>query len=143
LPAEGSVELYFNTGKVECDYSADIQWNGSLPALFHQVATACHATRAERASAMSTVTQLYTVQVGALRNEANANRLAAEIDALELGTHGFIEFGGFPANNATAHVISEGAVYRVWVGAFLDRREAEAVAAALGEGAYVRSLPAA
>lgn len=141
LPPDGELAVEFGIAELDCgEGDVELTWNGSFPRLFHQVAAHCHATRAERAHAMSTITTLYTVQVGAVENEAGANRLADDINARELGAHGFIEIGGFPANNPAAHVIPDGETHRVWVGAFLDRTEAEAVATELGGGAYVRRL---
>lgn len=141
LPPNGELTAEFDVAELNCgEDDLQITWNGSFPRLFNQVAAHCHTTRAERTRAMSTVTTVYTVQAGAVQNEAGANRLAASINARALDAHGFIQIGGFPANNPTAHVISDGTVHRVWVGAFLDRAEAESVATELGGGAYVRSL---
>ena len=141
LPANGELTLEYDVAHLDCaEGDVEIAWSGSFSHLFRLVAAHSHATRAERARAMATVTALYTVQAGAVQNEAGANRLADDINARALDAHGFIQIGGFPANNPTAHVISDGTVHRVWVGAFLDRTEAESVAAELGGGAYVRSL---
>lgn len=141
LPPNGQLAAEFDVAQLDCgEGEVEISWNGSFPRLFNQVAAHCHATRAERAHAMATVTAVYTVQAGAVQNEAGATRLADDINARELDAHGFIQIGGFPANNPTAHVTSDGTVHRVWVGAFVNRTEAEAVAAELGGGAYVRRL---
>ena len=141
LPPDGALAMEFDVAALDCgEGDVEVTWNGSFPRLFHQVAAHCHATRAERARAMATVTTLYTVQAGAVQTEVGANRLAEDINARELDAHGFIEIGGFPANNPSAHVISSGAGHRVWVGAFVDRAAAAAVAAELGGGAYARRL---
>ncbi len=141
LPDNGSLELEHGYGVLDCGQGpAEFEWRGGWPQLFQQVARQCHATSRARAEAMSAVTPVYTVQLAATHDEANAERLAEAVNTRELDASGFIEVGGFPAMNPVAHVVTEGALHRVWVGAFLDRAEAEAVATLLGEGAYVRSL---
>ncbi len=141
LPDNGSLELEHGYGSLDCGQGpTDFAWRGGFPQLFQQVAQQCHATSRDRARAMSTVTPVYTVQLAATRDEANADRIAEAVNARELAVSGFIDVGGFPAMNPVAHVVSEGAMHRVWVGAFLERTEAESVATLLGEGAYVRPL---
>lgn len=141
LPPDGELTLEYDYAELNCGFgNVEVTWNGAFSRLFREVATACRASPAERRRAMATETTLYTIQVAATHDAANATRVADEINARELDAHGFVEIGGFPANNPAAHVISDGETHRVWVGAFLDRTEAGAVARELGEGAYVRRL---
>ncbi|MFO0601539.1 MAG: SPOR domain-containing protein [Polyangiales bacterium] len=80
------------------------------------------------------------MQVLTTTSPLRAREAARAIDVAGRGAHGFIEVGGFPASNPTAHVLTACGVHRVVVGAFLDREEAAALAASLGSGAWVRTL---
>lgn len=89
-----------------------------------------------------------TVQVAASRDLQAAEKLAARINAAELGVSGFFDAGGFPSANASAHVVESFAgddvVFHVVVGAFLEKREAESAARTLeqelGVQGFVRTL---
>lgn len=142
--AEGSEDF----GCVEPD---DGWRGGDLEALFTLVADLVDADEGQRARARSLNGQALTVQVAVSRY---ADRAAAFADELQqrLGDEplfGFVEVGGFPADNRFAHVIdvSTGASaprHRVVVGAFLDAAEARAAARRVrevtGHRAFVRPL---
>jgi hypothetical protein len=142
LPPGASVELDHLWITLRCPAATDnsLYWRGTLPELFERVAARCGVPAARRARALATTVTVYTVQVLATASELRAREVARAVDATERGAHGFIEVGGFPAFNPTAHVLSDGGVHRVVVGAFLDRGQAAALAASLGGGAWVRAL---
>ena len=96
-----------------------------------------------------------TVQLFAARSQSYADaftaQLAAKAEAGQLSEPDgvFYTAGGYPANHAVAHVVLErddgGApIYRVLVGAFLDRSKAEAARRSLrdavGMSGFVRAL---
>ncbi|MCC7537102.1 MAG: hypothetical protein IT379_12850 [Deltaproteobacteria bacterium] len=120
----------------------------SLPGVFAATARALRSTHARRRRAMQARAELSTVELVRTDDAAFAARVAREIEAADLGEHGFYEAGGFPASNPTAHVIggrgANGAAFVVVVGVFLDRSEAERVARTLaratGRAVRVRSL---
>lgn len=103
---------------------------GASPAiLFDAVARALAIPRARRAAALRLDAQPFAVQVAASRDRARAEALAARLSEADLPM-GFYEAGGFPADNPEAHVVAardaQGQlVYRVVVGAFLDRDRAQ------------------
>jgi len=120
---------------------------GKLHRLFAVLARELAVPPAERRAAMRVRADARTIQVAATRDEAAARALADRLNAELLGAHGFYEAGGFPAENERAHVVEasdeEGVVYRVLVGAFLDRTEASRVAAelrAITGAAFLRPL---
>jgi hypothetical protein len=130
---------------------ADIPYgNEPLPALFGQTAILTHASPAAIRRAMTLTVAPLTVQVFASKSPGRAGAVASAIDAAdEAGDSGFINVGGFPANNPTAHVVAgiDAAgkpIHRVLVGAFLARADAAAAEArvrkALGLKGFVRPL---
>lgn len=139
LPDDASLRIDHGTATVEYDdgTSFDVSWSGdSLEALFVRVAHETGASPDRVRAARRHVTPVFTVQVAALPGREAAERLTTLIE----GEHGFLEVGGFPADNPTAHVVEEGGAHVVLVGAFLDRSEAAAVASAIGPRAFVRQL---
>ena len=111
-------------------------WDGrSLAGLFDVVAAAVAAPADRVRVARSLVTPVYGIQVGAFSSGAAAEAFAASVT----GEHGFVEVGGFPADNPVAHVIEVGGTYRVVIGAFVDRASAASLAASM-PGAFVRLL---
>lgn len=117
-------------------------------ALFEAVARALAIPAAQRAAALRASASPFAVQVAATRDRAAAERLAARLSDAEL-PRGFYDAGGFPADNAEVHVIeataADGrAIYRVVVGAFLDRSDALAhapeIAAQTGLPVVLRAL---
>lgn len=123
-------EAYLSNGRV-LGYP-----EGKPHRLFAALARGLSATPAERRAAMRARADARTIQVAASRDRDAALALAARLNAAGLGEHGFYEAGGFPSDNDRAHVVEaedgEGrTVYRVLVGAFLDRAEASRVAATL------------
>ena len=115
-------------------------------------------SRAEQRAAMAIEIAPLTIQVAATRERARAealvDRLMArdqsdeELEAI-YGVHGFFEAGGFPADNASFHVVEkigdDGApVFQVLAGAFLSRTQAdqavEVLRAALQLDGFVRRL---
>ena len=140
LPAAGSLHVEHGLGELDCGAGpVEFAWQGGWPQRFREVARQCQVTASERARAMATVTPVFTVQLAATHDQAQAERLAESVNARELDASGFIEVGGFPATNPSAHVVSEGSLHRVWVGAFVSREQAEQLAATL-EGGYVRPM---
>lgn len=128
----------------------EAEWsNGSAFTLFEAAADAFDASRKTIATARRQHAMPLTVQVAASADLDAARGLAVRINEADLGLHGFLDVGGFPASNAYAHVV-EGTgtdgivVYHVVVGAFLGREQAdEAVATIeteLGMTGYVRRL---
>ncbi len=132
------------------DSVAELPYSGDpLPALFGKTAIVTHASSKEISRIMALSVAPLTVQVFASKSERRADAVAASIDAAGAGDHGFINVGGFPANNPTAHVVAGNdaagnPIHRVFVGAFLDRKEAIAAEAnvrkELGIKGFVRPL---
>lgn len=144
LPEGASVDIEYDMVEIRArDGIHEHTWNRrSYASLFRAVATAVGADRATIRRAMATETPVYVVQAAGFAEQERAQAHADGLLDLEL-PHGFLEAGGFPANNPAAHVVSiEGArsVHRVYVGAYIDRAEAAAVAAELQGGAFVRTL---
>lgn len=121
-----------------------LEWHdGHYLTLFREVARIVGASPADVARARSLETPVYVVQVGVFAERRGADALAAQVSSRDEAEHGFLEAGGFPADNPEAHVVtiaSARELHRVYVGAFVDRGEAEALAASLGERAFVRAL---
>ncbi|MBX7192214.1 MAG: SPOR domain-containing protein [Sandaracinaceae bacterium] len=134
----GTVSVYVG------DEEHDLEWrDGHYLTLFREVARIVGASPETIRRARRLETPVYVVQAGAFADRAAAERYASELSEDEAATHGFLEAGGFPADNPEAHVVSVPGVrelHRVYVGAFVDRAEAEAVAATLGGHAFVRTL---
>jgi hypothetical protein len=120
-----------------------IEWrDGHYLTLFREVARV-GASPAEVARARGLETPVYVVQVGASSDRNGADAFAARVSSRDEAVHGFLEAGGFPADNAEAHVVtitSAREIHRVYVRAFVDRGEAQALVAALGGHAFVRAL---
>lgn len=151
----------------EIDLSAAIYWDvielsdgthipirhQSLERAFIEIARHRGVSRDVRRRALAAPRGL-TVQVAATRDRARADALAARLNDENhpdgpAGAHGMYEAGGFPSVNDTAHVVTEldasgREVHRVIVGTFLDRAEAERVAAEVaqrsGSLAFARRL---
>ena len=121
-----------------------IEWrDGHYLTLFREVARVVGASPADIVRARHLETPVYVVQVGAFSDRDGANALAEQVSSRDEAVHGFLEAGGFPADNAEAHVVTIAAareVHRVYVGAFVDRSEAQALATSLGGHAFVREL---
>lgn len=122
----------------------DLLWHdGHYRTLFDTVARITRTSQTDVQRALRTDTPVYVVQVGAFVGAARAH---ARADAISQGVdaeHGFFEAGGFPANNPAAHVVTITAtnkLHRVYVGAFVNRAEAESLAKRIGHGAFVREL---
>lgn len=149
LPRDGSgtVRVEWGTATVAIgEVETTFTWNGrSMAALFRGVAAVTRADLAMVRAAMSTAMQVTTVEAAAFASRARAEALAAQIAADGRGEHGFLEVGGFPAENPVVHIV-EGAdagrrrIFRVVVGAFVDVAEAERVRVAVGASSVVRSL---
>jgi hypothetical protein len=128
----------------ELPYCAD-----ELPTLFGKMAVVTHGRGREIRRIMALTVSVLTVQVFASKSESRASAVAAAIDPEGAGESGFITVGGFPANNASAHVVASkdavgSPIHRVFVGAFLSRGDAVRVEAsvrkALGIKGFVRPL---
>lgn len=158
LPANTLLNAQFNTvtfcqeakdGCGETLGEAQLPSLESLPTLFSSVAKLTRASPAAVRRARAIDAQPFTLQVFAARAERRAKAIAARIDESGAGRHGFYEAGGFPAFNSTAHVVrGEDAagrpLFRVVVGAFLDRKEAaslgDSIKTQLGIQGFVRPL---
>jgi hypothetical protein len=156
LPAGGA--LTSEHGKFELSDGAGVttpgSWDGvHLESLF-KLAAKILGRRAQARDGARDGTAL-TVQLFAARSQSNADaftaQLEAKAEAAQLGEPDgvFYTAGGYPANHAVAHVVLErddgGApIYRVLVGAFLDRSKAEAARRSLRDtvhaAGFVREL---
>lgn len=128
IATERDLTLFCDT----CTNAENLKWDGDLATLFEKVARAVGADRKARRDALAQDATAYTVQIAAFATQAEADALALKLNgkADSLETHGFVQIGGFPAMNDTTHVVAvaheTGPVYRVLVGAFLSRADAEA-----------------
>jgi hypothetical protein len=120
-----------------------------FPEIFREVAESVGASPKRRARALGIRVVPFTVQLLAVRNEASALSFAAAIEETAAADSGFFESGGFPSINPRVHVVSERdprgrTLYKVLVGAFLDRRDARNVLSDLeheiGTRGFVRKL---
>lgn len=156
LPAGGA--LMSEHGKFELSDASGVttagSWDGvHLESLF-KLAAKILGRRAQAQDSARDGTAL-TVQVFAARSERSAAaftaQLATKAEAAQLSEPAgvFYTAGGYPANHAVAHVVLErddgGApIYRVLVGAFLDRSKADAARRSLrdtvGAAGFVRTL---
>lgn len=142
LASEHDVTIFCDT----CKNAENLKWNGDLATLFDRVAKAVGADRKTRLHALEQDTTAYTVQIAAFATQAEADALALKLNgqADSLETHGFVQIGGFPAMNDTTHVVAvsheTGPVYRVIVGAFLSRADAEAAQAHVHEETSLRGF---
>lgn len=128
----------------------DEQWRTDLPALFEMVADMVQASPDDRARARRVERRPLTVQVAAT-GRRSARRLVSRIhrELRDDPLFGFLEVGGFPAENDFARVIPQrtrrgSKVYRVVVGAFLDKAEArlarDRIEQLVGLDGFVRAL---
>jgi len=111
--------------------------------LFDSVAHNVGASKIDRQRALLADTRIYVVQTGAFISESRARKLAEAISQDDNAEHGFFQAGGFPADNPEAHVVTSTTrrkLHRVYVGAFVNRGEAESLSKRLGRGAFVREL---
>lgn len=150
LGPDGSLEVEGGYGEA-CADSRCVEMDEDVRsprALFHAVARALAIPAARRATALRVTAAPYSVQVAATRDGAVAERLAERLSRGELPM-GFFEAGGFPSDNPEAHVVKATAadgqtVFRVVVGAFIDRDEALAhvdeIAALTGLPTLLRAL---
>jgi hypothetical protein len=146
----GNVEAEFGGGTV-CmgERCVEVETRSPNVQLFFQrAATALGVTWRARAAALAVTATPHAVQVAASRDRAQAQALANRVSDLDLPM-GFYEVGGFPSDNAEAHVVesvdAEGRpVFRIFVGTFLDREGALAaapeIAQATGLPTLVRAL---
>lgn len=137
LPDGATVFSYFGGVSVMVDgTSTDFSWDdGHYLTLFREVARVVHASPETIAAARALETPVYVVQTASFLDEARARAHADALSQRDDVGHGFIEVGGFPAENPVAHVVSIASarvVHRVYVGAFVDRAQAEALAADVG-----------
>lgn len=130
------------------------QWDGlHLEALFKLAAKILGRRAAAQGSAQDGTA--LTVQLFAARSQGSADAFAARLQAKAGATQlsepasVFYTAGGYPSNHAVAHVVVErdggGApIYRVLMGAFLDRSNADAARRLLrdvaGAPGFVRAL---
>ena len=128
IATERDLTLFCDT----CTNAENLRWDGDLATLFERVASTLDIDRKTKRNALAKDTTAYTVQIAAFADQAEADALARRLNgqADSLEVHGFVQIGGFPAMNDTTHVVAvaheTGPVYRVLVGAFLSRADAEA-----------------
>jgi hypothetical protein len=131
-------------GDDELHYRTD-----DLASLFDAVAEETGANASRRASARARSASLYVIQLAAGGDETGARRVAQRANESRAATHGFLEIGGFPADNPRARVVIEPdargrRLFKVHTGTFLDlaeaRRVARELAAELGGTPWVRPL---
>lgn len=145
LPVDGHVMIEHGYVTIEANgVTHDREWtDGRYLTLFRDVALAVGASPATIQHARSVATPVYVVQTGSFLDAPLAQTEARAISDRDDVLHGFLEAGGFPADNPEAHVVTVASarqLHRVYVGAFVDRDEARALAARLGQGAFVRAL---
>ncbi|MGD0525898.1 MAG: SPOR domain-containing protein [Polyangiaceae bacterium] len=130
-----------------CDGSlGDGRFDGKrLVTLFRAVARLLRAGPAKVARARALRAHPVTVQVLASRDPARAEALAQRLNDEATGRRGFLDAGGFPSNNARAHVLDGrdargAAIHRVVVGAFLHAADASDTLDEVGREAGLRGL---
>jgi hypothetical protein len=129
LGDEGTLEIEFGWGEASVgEQTIPLERASDPRALFDRLADALAVPSARRARLLAIDARPYAVQVAASRDRARAEHLAMQLSESEL-PFGFYEAGGFPADNAEAHVVEGIAadgqpVFRIVVGAFLDRASA-------------------
>ena len=132
LIGQRAMDVYFDNADVDELGSVEFP-EGHYDVLFRLLAQKFGVSQAEQRAAMAIEIAPLTIQIAATRDRARAealvDRLMArdqsddELEAID-GVHGFFEAGGFPADNASFHVVEktgdDGApVYQVLAGAFL------------------------
>jgi hypothetical protein len=142
-------ELFVELGHATCEgpgcgsareFEVDLD---DWPQAFDVIAARLGASRETIDAARALEPKVFTVQVFA-GSRAGATIIKQKVLAAGKSLHGFYSAGGFPAPHDDAHILRDGATYRVVVGAFLDEAEARAALAELKaeniEG-FVRALP--
>lgn len=162
LVGERRLQVYW--GEADFDGKTITFPQGRYDILFSRLATRLGVSAQERRAARRAVVVPTTVQIAATRNADHARAMANQLfrrsfnhalagdgagDDSFVSHHGFYEAGGFPSDNRSVHVVegedaSGAPVYRLVVGAFLDRAEAMATVASLrteqGISGFVRDL---
>jgi hypothetical protein len=127
----------------------DLGWAPALPELFKAVGAHFNVPARKIRAARALVGHAYTVQVASLGSKAGVQRMLNDLYDLNTETAdaaiiGFVEYGGFPANNAVAYALEGADRHRVVVGTFLDRASAQRAARMLakkhGLKGFVRRL---
>ena len=130
------------------DYT-DFVRHENFAEIFREFADSVGASRERRARALRVRVAPVTIQLLAAQSEESARRFAAVIEQTDSADSGFYESGGFPSINPRVHVVTERygrgrKLYKVLVGAFLDRQEARNVLFELereiGARGFVRTL---
>lgn len=147
VPADA--ELSIELGRATCEgagcgavreFEVDLD---DWPGAFDTIARTFGASRESIERARGQAPKVFTVQVFA-GSRAGAKGIKQKVLKLDKGLFGFYSAGGFPATHDDAHILQDGTVYRVVVGAFLDEKAARAAIAELKaaniEG-FVRELP--
>lgn len=130
----------------DCTPADNLRWDGELATLFDRIADHLDVDARTRRAALKLTAPAYTVQVASFADRADADSVALSLNQGEDGVtaHGFVEIGGHPSFNDSAHVVTvdrDGApVHRVFVGAFLSRADAEAAQAEIHESAGLRGF---
>ena len=136
--APWEIEVCTDDGARHCVRQEAPAW-GSTDAILAEVGALVGASAADLRAAQRLVVPVWTVEVLAAASPAEADAVAARINALSLdGLSGNVEIGGFPAINPVAHRVAvAGGQARVVVGTFLHEAEARQAAASLRDAAGV------
>ena len=132
LGDDKSLEIWPDAQLSVGDETVELRWDGDLARLYDRIARKLGVNRIRAAVTRHVEVPVWTIQAGTFTSA----RLAVGRAELIGGqcSHGFYEAGGFPADNSSAHV--ERTVdghYRVIVGTYLTRAEAEEATSCLSE----------
>jgi hypothetical protein len=130
-PASASASAASATNPSDaCDVIGEAKTDSAeLATMFGAVARILKLRESETSHARAMRAAPLTVQVFAAYDAVSAANIAKKLNDDDIGEHGFLNVGGFPAKNDVAHVVVErdanGArIFRVVVGAFLEKRDA-------------------
>lgn len=130
LPGGTSLEIWPYSELTVGDEVITIDSDGDLAALYDVIAQKLHVSPWRAAWIRRLPVPVWTIQAGAFTSEREALARAELIGSQ--CPHGFYEAGGFPADNAAAHVERNvDGRYRVIVGTFLGHEEARSASACL------------
>ncbi len=132
LPEGARFEMFGEPTLYHDGEITDLTWHPrtGLPGLFDAVAKALGTSRLQALLIKNMEVPVYTIQAGTFSTEALAQARVEVIGSQ--CPHGAYEVGGFPAENNSAHIQrTQAGHFRVIVGTFSSRDEAEAAKACL------------
>ncbi len=133
-------------GAVRRAFGGPPPWGGELEALFAIVADEVGASQSERRALLErSAADVYTVQVLETSDPDEAQALAEALNTSGVAVESFVETGGFPSPDEIARVVEvdvgdDVAMYRVELGAFIDRVHARQASRALLDATGLRGL---